>query len=197
MADDSGSLSQDEIDALLNMGDGGGGDAGGDDGGLGDLLGGGGGGDGGGDDLNLDSLLGGGAGDTGGDAGGMGLDQEALNALAGAVGGGPPAGGGGGGGGRPASSGRRGGGERSENVELLMDVTLRFTVELGRTQMYIKDVLMLGEGSIVELDKQVGDEVDILINDRLFGRGRLIVLEEYFGVQITHILDPLTQFRSL
>ncbi len=193
MADDSGSLSQDEIDALLNMGDDSGG--GGGDGGLGDLLGGGGDAGGGADDLNLDSLLGGGGG--GGDAGGgTGLDQDALNALAGAVGGPAPASGGGA---RPASSGggRGRGGDKAENVDLLMDVTLRFSVELGRTQMYIKDVLNLGEGSIVELDKNVGDEVDILINDRLFGRGRLIVLDEFFGVQITHIIDPLTQFRSL
>ena len=192
MADDSGSLSQDEIDALLNMGD----DSGGG-GGMGDLLGGGSGG-GGGDDLNLDSLLGGG-GDSGG---GMGLDQDALNALAGAVGGGGFGGGGGGGGGgrAPAASSSGGGrsrGDRTENVDLLLDVTLRFSVELGRTQMYIKDVLNLGESSIVELDKNVGDEVDILINDRLFGRGRLIVLDEFFGVQLTHIIDPLTQFRSL
>lgn len=189
MADDSGSLSQDEIDALLNMGDDSGG--GGGDGGLGDLLGGDAGGGGGADDLNLDSLLGGGGGDA---SGGMGLDQDALNALAGAVGG--PAPGGGGGGSAPAA-GRSRGNDRTENVDLLMDVTLRFSVELGRTQMYIKDVLNLGEGSIVELDKNVGDEVDILINDRLFGRGRLIVLDEFFGVQLTHIIDPLTQFRSL
>jgi flagellar motor switch protein FliN/FliY len=193
MADDSGSLSQDEIDALLNMGDDSGG-GGGSDGGLGDLLGGGGEAGGGADDLNLDSLLGGG--DSGGaGAGGATLDQDALNALAGAVGGSS------GGGGAPAAAqsggGRGRGSDRTENVDLLMDVTLRFSVELGRTQMYIKDVLNLGEGSIVELDKNVGDEVDILINDRLFGRGRLIVLDEFFGVQITHIIDPLTQFRGL
>ncbi|MCR9143835.1 MAG: flagellar motor switch protein FliN [bacterium] len=193
MADDSGSLSQDEIDALLNMGDDSGG---GGDGGLGDLLGGGGGGDAGGgaDDLNLDSLLGGGD-SGGGGGGGATLDQDALNALAGAVGGPAP------GAARPAAAsgggGRSRGSDKAENVDLLMDVTLRFSVELGRTQMYIKDVLNLGEGSIVELDKNVGDEVDILINDRLFGRGRLIVLDEFFGVQITHIIDPLTQFRSL
>jgi flagellar motor switch protein FliN/FliY len=76
-----------------------------------------------------------------------------------------------------------------------MDVALRFTVELGRTQMNIKDVMMLGEGSIVELDKNVGDEVDVYVNDRLFGRGKLVVIDEFFGVQMTHILDPLERFR--
>ncbi|MBI3394321.1 MAG: flagellar motor switch protein FliN, partial [Spirochaetia bacterium] len=149
-------------------------------------AGGGGGSAGGADDLNLDSLL-------GGDGGGAGLDAASLSALAGAVGGGKPAPSGGGGGGRTAvaSEGSR------DNVELLLDVTLRFTVELGRTQMYIKDVLLLGEGSIVELDKNVGDEVDILINDRLFGRGRLVVMDEFFAVHITQIIDPLIRYRAM
>ena len=57
------------------------------------------------------------------------------------------------------------------------------------------DVLMLGEGSIIELDKNVGDEVDILVNDRLFGRGRLVVVDEFFAVQITQILDPIRRYR--
>lgn len=78
-----------------------------------------------------------------------------------------------------------------------MDVTLRFSVELGRTHMYIKDVLQLSEGSVVELDKNAGDEVDILVNDRLFGRGKLIAMDEYFAVQITHILDPMERYRIL
>ncbi|MCB1316894.1 MAG: flagellar motor switch protein FliN [Leptospiraceae bacterium] len=182
MADDSSSLSQEEIDALLS----------GDDSG---------GGGGGGDELNLESLLGDDAGGGGGgETAGGGLDQAALDALTSAVGGPAPApSGGGGGGSRGGSSSgatARDAGPK-DNVDLLMDVTLRFTVELGRTQMYIRDVLMLGEGSVVELDKNVGDEVDILINERLFGRGRLVVLDEYFAVQITHILDPLTRFRNL
>lgn len=171
MADDNSSLSQDEIDQLLNMG-GEGADDGSSDGG----------------DLNLDSLLGGG-GDSGSDTG---LDPDALSALTDAIGEMPtPAPVTQAAGSKSASSGSR------ENVELLMDVTLNFTVELGRTQMYIKDVLMLGEGSIVELDKVVGDEVDILINEKLFGRGRLIVMDNYFGIQITHILDNLSRYRNL
>ena len=160
------------------------------------------------DDLDLDSLLTDDPGDSGGDSGGdeggdggmdlgdMGLDQESLNAIAGAVGGSGPGGGGGG-------SDRSGASaaipaappENRDNAELLLDVNLRFSVELGRTQMYIKDVLMLGEGSIIELDKNVGDEVDILVNDRLFGRGRLVVVDEFFAVQITQILDPIRRYR--
>lgn len=185
MAESGGSLSQDEIDALLGMSDGGAAPAAG------------GASSGGGGDLNLESLLG----DLGGGSTepSMGLDADALSALAGAVGGPSLSSGGGGGGGGARSSGRSGG-ERSQsadNVELLLDVTLRFTVELGRTQMFIKDVLLLGEGSIVELDKNVGDEVDILVNDRFFGRGRLVVMDDFFGVQITYIADALLQYRKL
>ncbi|HMY47313.1 MAG TPA: flagellar motor switch protein FliN [Leptospiraceae bacterium] len=178
MAED-GSLSQDEIDALLSMGDepspGGGAKPAG----------------GGADDLNLDSLLGGDSGSSGGGSapGGPTLDNDALMAIAGAVGGSAP---------RSAPSPQRPVSkptDAKDNMELLMDVALRFTVELGRTQMNIKDVMMLGEGSIVELDKNVGDEVDVYVNDRLFGRGKLVVIDEFFGVQMTHILDPLERFR--
>ncbi|MCE9597288.1 MAG: flagellar motor switch protein FliN [Spirochaetia bacterium] len=176
MAED-GSLSQEEIDALLSMGDetpaSGGAKSGG----------------GGGDDLNLDSLISGGGSDTPG-AAPPGLDNDALMAIAGAVGG-PPRPSQGGGSARPIAKSH----DAKDNMELLMDVALRFTVELGRTQMNIKDVMMLGEGSIVELDKNVGDEVDIYVNDRLFGRGKLVVIDEFFGVQMTHILDPLERFR--
>ncbi|MCB1165710.1 MAG: flagellar motor switch protein FliN [Leptospiraceae bacterium] len=188
MAEES-SLSQEEIDQLLGGDTPGGGDQ-----------------DAAADDLDLDSLLtddpgggGGGAGaddmDSGMDLGDMGLDQESLNAIAGAVGG--PSGGSSGSSDRSGASGviPSAPPENRDNAELLLDVNLRFSVELGRTQMYIKDVLMLGEGSIVELDKNVGDEVDILVNDRLFGRGRLVVVDEFFAVQITQILDPVRRYR--
>ena len=78
-----------------------------------------------------------------------------------------------------------------DNLELLKDVTLRFTVELGRTEMLIKDVLHLDDGSIVELDRDEGDEVDIYINDCVFAKGKLYVVdEEFYGVQILTILNP-------
>lgn len=186
MAED-GSLSQEEIDALLNLGDEGTGEGAG-------------GGGGAADDLDLDSLLGG-AGESQSSGGGEGeLDQASLDALAGALGGSEPSGGGGGGGKGGAAPARGSAvvqSEQKDNAELLMDVRLRFTAELGRTQMHIKDVMMLGEGSIVELDKNVGDEVDILINDRFFGRGKLVVVDEFFAVQITYISDPLDRFRAL
>ena len=84
-----------------------------------------------------------------------------------------------------------------KNFPLLLDVNVRFIVELGRTQMFIKDVMLLSDGSIVELDKNVGDDVDLLINDRLFGRGRVVVIDEFYAVQITQILNPMTAYRNL
>ncbi len=82
------------------------------------------------------------------------------------------------------------GASSTANLNLLLDVTLTLTVELGRTQMFIKDVLQLSEGTVVELDKNVGEELDILANGKPIGRGKLIVLDDYYGIQITHILDP-------
>ena len=84
-----------------------------------------------------------------------------------------------------------------KNFPLLLDVSVKFIVELGRAMMYIKDVMLLAEGSIVELDKNVGDDVDLLINDRLFGRGRLVVVDEFYAVQITQIVNPMTAYRNL
>lgn len=84
-----------------------------------------------------------------------------------------------------------------KNFPLLLDINVRFIVELGRTQMLIKDVMLLSEGSIVELDKNVGDDVDLLINERLFGRGKLVVVDEFYAVQITQILNPMTAYRNL
>jgi len=173
------SLSQDDIDALLNLGED---DAGASSGGVQD------------DELNLDSLLSDDNSTAAPSSGGGSIDQDALDALAGAI---------------DSTSSAQSMGTREkqkpasvkssdnkENIDLLLDVFVRFTVELGRTKMLIKDVMMLAEGSVVELDKMIGDEVDILVNDRLFGRGKLVLVDEYFGVQITHIIDPMERFRS-
>ena len=83
------------------------------------------------------------------------------------------------------------------STELLQDISLRFTVVLGSTKMLVKDVVKLGEGSVVELEKYEGEEVDILVNDRLFGHGKLKVLGDYFGVQITEILTSIENFQPL
>lgn len=76
------------------------------------------------------------------------------------------------------------------NMELLLDVQMNVSVELGRTKKYIKEILEMGEGSIIELDKQAGENVDVLVNGKLIARGEVVVIDENFGVRITEIISP-------
>jgi flagellar motor switch protein FliN/FliY len=76
------------------------------------------------------------------------------------------------------------------NLELLMDVPLQITVELGRTQKMVKEVLALGPGSVLELDKLAGEPVDILVNEKLIAKGEVVVIDENFGIRLTEILAP-------
>lgn len=79
-----------------------------------------------------------------------------------------------------------------KRISMLNDVNLRVKIELGRTQMLVEDVLSLGEGSVVELDKLAGDPVDVYVNDRLIARGEVLVLNDSFCVRISEVLshDP-------
>ena len=76
------------------------------------------------------------------------------------------------------------------NIEILLDVSMQVTVELGRTKMRIREILGLGEGSIIELQKLAGEPVDILVNAKLIAKGEVVVIDEYFGVRITEIISP-------
>ncbi len=75
-------------------------------------------------------------------------------------------------------------------IDLLADVNLHVTIELGRTRMLVEDVLKLGEGVVVELDKLAGDPVDVYVNDRHVARGEILVLNDNFCVRINEILAP-------
>ena len=76
------------------------------------------------------------------------------------------------------------------NIDLLMDVFLKVTVELGRTRMQLRQVLELQQGSVVELDRLAGDPVDVYVNERLLARGEVIVVDDKFGVRITELISP-------
>jgi flagellar motor switch protein FliN/FliY len=76
------------------------------------------------------------------------------------------------------------------NIELLMDVSLRVTVELGRTRMKLAQILELQHGSVVELDRLAGDPVDIFVNDRMVAHGEVVVVDDKFGVRITAMVSP-------
>lgn len=76
------------------------------------------------------------------------------------------------------------------NIGLIMDVYMEMTVELGRTKKVIKDILGMGEGTIIELDKLAGEPVDILVNHKPIAKGEVVVIDENFGVRVTEILSP-------
>lgn len=88
-----------------------------------------------------------------------------------------------------------GGGEQG-NINLIMDVFMEMTVELGRTKKTIKDILGLGEGTIIELDKLAGEPVDILVNHKPIAKGEVVVIDENFGVRVTEILPALEHVAS-
>ncbi|MCC7264550.1 MAG: flagellar motor switch protein FliN [Candidatus Latescibacteria bacterium] len=96
-----------------------------------------------------------------------------------------------GGGGGGAATGVATGGGIPPNVARLMDVRLMVTIELGRTKKTVQEVLDLGEQSLIELDKSVGEPVNVMVNGRLFARGEVVTVSENFGVRITELVSPL------
>lgn len=80
--------------------------------------------------------------------------------------------------------------EDSKNkIDLLLDLPVKVAIELGRTKMFIKDILDLDRGSIVEFGKLAGEPVDLLINDRKMAEGEVVVIDKHFGIRITSIVD--------
>ena len=80
-----------------------------------------------------------------------------------------------------------------EGIEMLSDVDLGVTIELGRTEMLVEDVLRLNKGAVVELDKLAGDPVDVLVNGRLVARGEVLVLNDNFCIRISEIVANLDE----
>jgi len=87
--------------------------------------------------------------------------------------------------------------EEVGGLSLLMDIPLEIRVELGRVKMLVKDVVDLGTGSIVEIDKAAGEPVDVMVNGRLVARGEVVVIEDNFGVRITEILTATERIARL
>ena len=83
------------------------------------------------------------------------------------------------------------------SLDLILDIPLAVTVELGRSKMLINDLLQLGQGSVIELTKLVGDPLEVLVNDKLVARGEVVVVDEKFGVRLTDIVTPMERVKSL
>jgi flagellar motor switch protein FliN len=84
-----------------------------------------------------------------------------------------------------------------KDIDFILDVPLELTVQLGMTKMLIRDLLQLGQGSVVELDKLAGEPMEILINNKLVARGEVVVVNEKFGVRLTDIVSPAERISQL
>ncbi|MGZ3744890.1 MAG: flagellar motor switch protein FliN [Pseudobdellovibrionaceae bacterium] len=123
------------------------------------------------------------------------LAEEAAamnNALAGKGGGA-----GGGGSGAGGDSGAGGGGPKDKNLQLILDIPLRVTVELGRTKMPVSELLNLTQGSVIELSKLAGEPMEVYVNEKLIARGEAVVVNEKFGVRLTDIISPTERIEQL
>jgi flagellar motor switch protein FliN/FliY len=102
----------------------------------------------------------------------------------------------GGGGPAPSAAAATEGG-KPRNLELILDIPLKVTVELGRTKMIVHDLLNLGQGSVIELSKLAGEPMEVLVNDKLVARGEAVVVNEKFGVRLTDIISPAERIQQL
>lgn len=82
-------------------------------------------------------------------------------------------------------------------IDFILDIPLRITVELGRAQMLINDLLQLGQGSVIELSKLAGEPMEVLVNQKLIARGEVVVVNEKFGVRLTDIISTLERVEQL
>ncbi|MDF1511885.1 flagellar motor switch protein FliN, partial [Robertmurraya sp. DFI.2.37] len=85
----------------------------------------------------------------------------------------------------------------AKNLNMLFDIPLQVTVELGRTKRSVKGILELSPGSIIELDKLAGEPVDILVNNHLIAKGEVVVIDENFGVRVTDIISQTDRLNKL
>ena len=97
----------------------------------------------------------------------------------------------------PNENGGNPGGDPARRLDLLLDVPLDVSVELGRARLSVQDLLGLGPGSVIELDKVAGEPLDILVNDRLVARGEAVVVNDKFGVRITDIVSQSERIARL
>ena len=84
-----------------------------------------------------------------------------------------------------------------KDLDFILDIPLELSVELGRARMLVNDLLQLGQGSVVELNKLAGEPLEILINNRLVARGEAVVINEKFGIRLTDIVSPIERVKSL
>jgi len=95
----------------------------------------------------------------------------------------------------PLKAANNGGG--INNLDFILDISLQVSVHVGGTRMLIKDLLQLGQGSIIELNKMAGEPMDVLINDKLIARGEVVVVNDKFGIRLTDVLSLSDRVEQL
>jgi len=88
-------------------------------------------------------------------------------------------------------------GNAVQSLDFILDIPLKVTVELGRKRMPIREILGLGQGSVVELSKFAGEPLEIMVNEKLVARGEVVVVNEKFGIRLTDIISPVERIEQL
>ncbi len=87
--------------------------------------------------------------------------------------------------------------QEERELDFILDIPLELSVELGKTKMIVNDLLQLGQGSIIELNKLAGEPLEVYINRKLIARGEVVVVNEKFGVRLTDVITPIDRVKSL
>lgn len=88
-------------------------------------------------------------------------------------------------------------GRTTNDIEMILDIPVQLTVELGRTKIAIKNLLQLAQGSVVELDGMAGEPMDVLVNGCLIAQGEVVVVNDKFGIRLTDVITPSERIRKL
>jgi flagellar motor switch protein FliN len=87
--------------------------------------------------------------------------------------------------------------QNAKDINFILDIPLEVTVVIGRTKLLVQELLQLGQGSVVALEKLAGEPMEVYVNDRLIGRGEVVVVNERFGIRLTDIISPAERVRQL
>ena len=98
---------------------------------------------------------------------------------------------------KPFSSGSGGGDSHVNDINMVLDIPVQLSVELGRTKVPIKHILQLGQGSVVELDALAGEPMDVLVNGYLIAQGEVVVVNDKFGIRLTDVVTPSERLRRV
>ncbi len=96
----------------------------------------------------------------------------------------------------PVADGK-GGAATAKNLDFILDIPMQVSVQLGTTRMLIRELLQLGQGSVVELEKLAGEPMDVLVNNKLVARGEVVVVNEKFGIRLTDVVSATERIQQL